>query len=136
MVALFAKLSAIAGLNTTSRVLRPFSTVPASEQPALFLAPRSQTAQRTRGLPTRWVIDVSVYVYTNRGNDTSVVPDTAMNLILDAIEAALEPVPGVEVQTLGGLCNQVLIEGVVETDEGALGEQAVAIVPVRIHVSK
>jgi len=136
MVALFAKLSAIPGVITSSRVLETIASVSPAEQPALFLAPRSQVAMRVRGLPTRWVIDVAVYVYTNRGNDLTVVPDTAMNTILDAIEAALEPAPGVEVQTLGGLCDQVLIEGVVETDEGALGDQAIAIVPVRIHVSK
>jgi hypothetical protein len=36
--------------------------------------------------------------------------------------------------TLGGLVNYCRIEGDIETDEGLLGEQAVAIIPVSILV--
>ena len=134
MAALFAKLSSISGLALSGRVLRHYNELRPADQPALFLSPRTQTATQQRGLPTKWVIDVSVYVYVKRaGND--VVPDTQMNTILDAIEAALIPAGGVEVQTLGGLCDHCWIEGAIETDEGVLGDQAIAIVPIRILVS-
>lgn len=134
IAALFAKLSAISGVNLSGRVLRHYNELHPSDQPALFLAPRAQTATRKRGFPTVWTIDVSVYVYVKRaGNDT--VPDTQMNTILDAIEAALNPAGGVEVQTLGGLCDHAWIEGAIETDEGVLGDQAIAIIPIRILVS-
>lgn len=134
MAALFAKLSAINGVVLSSRILRHYNELRPADQPALFLSPRSQSVAQKRGLPPVWTIDVSVYVYVKRsGND--VVPDTQMNTILDAIEAALNPAGGVEVQTLGGLCDHAWIEGAIETDEGVLGDQAIAIIPIRILVS-
>lgn len=133
MAALALKLSAISGVITFSRILRHFNELRPPDQPAVFLAPRAQLAERKRGLPTKWTIDVSVYVYTKR-NGADDVPDVQMNAILDAIEDALQPPPAVESQTLGGLCEHCWIEGVIETDEGVLGDQAIAIVPIRILV--
>ena len=133
MAALFAKLSSISGVVTASRVLQHLSQVPAQNQPALFLCPQKQSAKRVRGLPAVWTIDVAVYLYVTRSDD-SVVPDTQMNALLDAIELALMPSGG-EVQSLGGLCDHAWIEGDIQTDEGALGAQAVALVPIRILVS-
>jgi hypothetical protein len=132
--ALADKLSAVSGVVTFDRILRHVSQVQPGECPAVFLAPRGQSAMRVRGLPAQWTIDVSVYVYTARTSDF-IVPDTEMNGILDGIEAALEPAGGVEVQTLGGLVQHCWIEGAIETDEGTLGSQAVAIVPIRILVT-
>jgi hypothetical protein len=53
---------------------------------------------------------------------------------LDALEAALAPSPVTGIQTLGlpGMVRHVTISGKVETDEGVLGDQAVAIVPIEI----
>ena len=62
-----------------------------------------------------------------------------LNPLLDAIEAALAPQAGgdlaANVVTLGGLAYQAWINGKIETDEGTLGGQSVAIVPIRIVVS-
>jgi hypothetical protein len=56
-----------------------------------------------------------------------------MNPLLDALTAALAPPNPVEnVQTLGGLVAHCWIEGGIQTDEGVLGGQSVAIVPIRI----
>ena len=38
-------------------------------------------------------------------------------------------------QTLGGLVAHAWIDGVIETDEGVLGDQAVAIIPVVIKTA-
>jgi hypothetical protein len=134
MQALFTLLSGIPGVVTASRIMKPFSQIADGDQPALFLLPRTQAATRTRGLPTKWDIDVSVVLFAKR-NGEDVVPDTLVNNILDAIELALAPKGGVEVQTLGGLCDHCWIQGAIETDEGTLGNQSVAIVPIHILVS-
>ena len=134
MAALALKLASISGVVTFSRILRHYNELRPADQPAVFLAPRTQMAFRKRGFPAVWTIDVSVYVYVKRtGND--IVPDTILNPLLDAIEAALAPAVSAEVQTLGGLVDHCWIEGAIETDEGVLGDQAIAIVPIRILVT-
>jgi hypothetical protein len=56
-----------------------------------------------------------------------------LNPLLDAIEAALAPVPVQgNVQTLGGLVSRAYIDGEIEIDEGNIDNQSVAIIPVSI----
>jgi hypothetical protein len=135
--ALFALLANLGGFVTASRRLRHWSDVGAIEQPALFLAQKSETAERPRGLPTKWTCDVDVYLYC-RAPDETTAPTTVLNPLLDAIEAALLPLAGDDVatnaQTLGGLAYHAWINGEIETDEGTLGGQSVAIVPIRVTV--
>lgn len=132
--ALFDRLKAIPGLRTTSRRLRHWSDVDASQQPALFQAQGRETAtpgDPARGVPTKWTLSADVYIYVRTDGDQ--VPGTVMNPLLDAIEAALRNDNAMQrVQTLGGLVERCWIEGDIETDEGTLGDQAVAIVPIRI----
>jgi len=64
-----------------------------------------------------------------------VVPSVQINQILDELEAALAPPPGPSFkQTLGGLVEHCWINGEIQTDEGTLGNQAVAIIPIRMLV--
>ncbi|HLJ52130.1 MAG TPA: hypothetical protein VKT24_02020 [Rhizomicrobium sp.] len=127
--ALFALLSAAAPFVTASRRLRHWSDVGPAEQPALFVVQKSETAERRAGLPAKWRASVDVYVYAHAPDDQA-APSTSLNPLLDAIEAALAPVSAI--QTLGGLVAHAWIAGKIETDEGVLGGQAVAIVPVEI----
>lgn len=131
---LFERLKAIPGLRTTSRKLRHWTDVDSSQQPALFQAQGRQIAtpgDPARGVPTKWTFLIDVYVYARTDGDR--VPGTVMNPLLDAIEAVTKPDnPTQRVQTLGGLVERCWIEGDIETDEGTLGDQAVAIVPFRI----
>jgi len=57
-----------------------------------------------------------------------------LNPLLDAVEAALAPSATTGLQDLGlpAMVQHAYISGKVETDEGVLGDQAVAIVPVEI----
>src|SRR5690348_2001477 len=130
--ALFALLSAAASFATSSRRLRHWSDVGSAEQPALFVVQKSETAERKAGLPAKWRAAVDVYVYVHAPDDET-APSTVLNPLLDAIEAALAPQGSV--QTLGGLAAHAWIAGKIETDEGVLGGQAVAIVPVEILVA-
>jgi hypothetical protein len=135
--ALFSLVADAAGFATASRRLRHWSDVGAAEQPALFLAQKSETAEQKRGLPTKWVCDLDAYVYCH-APDERTSPATVLNPLLDAIEVALAPLGGdtaVNAQTLGGRAWQAWITGKIETDEGTLGGQAVAIVPIRIVVA-
>ena len=132
--ALFATLSSAASFVTASRRLRHWSDVGPAEQPALLVAQKSETAQRRKGLPPKWTLAVDVFVYVHAPDDAT-APTSALNPLLDAIEAVLAPVDPTATQTLGGLVEHAWIAGKIETDEGVLGGQAVAIVPVEVLVS-
>ena len=134
--ALFAKLAASASFVTTSRRLKAWSDVSPIEQPALFLAQRSETATTVARQPTKWRLDVDVYLYVNTGGDPAVAPSTILNPILDAIVAAMGPDNGAtNLATLGGLVQHAWIEGKIQPDEGVLGDQALAIVPISLLVA-
>lgn len=94
--ALFALLANAAGFATASRRLRHWSDVATAEQPALFLAQKSETAEQSRGLPPKWICDVDAYVYC-RAPDERTPPTMVLNPLLDAIEAALSPLAGRDV---------------------------------------
>ena len=133
--ALFALLSGVPGLVVKSRKLRHWNDVPPEQQPALFLALGPQSPEyTTRGAPARWTLRAEVYVYVRAPEDT--VPSTVLNTVLDSIEAALEPSPaaGGVGAALGGLAQRCWIDGTIETDEGTLGAQAVAIIPITIII--
>lgn len=122
-------LAALPGVVTVSRRLKHWNDVPPVDQPAIFIAQRGEMAETTTRQPTKWRIDVTLYVYA-RTTDKTLSPSTIINPILDAIsDAFLDPRT---VQTLGGLVHYARISGRIETDEGSLGDQAVAIVPIEI----
>jgi hypothetical protein len=134
--ALFATVATAVNFVTASRRLRHWGDVGPAEQPALFQAQKSETAKRTRGLPPRWTLEVDLYIYA-QAPDELTAPATVLNPLLDAVDAALAP-GGADVatgtQTLGGLVSHCWIAGKIQTDEGVLGGQAVAIVPIEIMV--
>lgn len=130
--ALFAKVSAIPGLKTKSRILQHWNDVPPSRQPALFQAQGDQVAAPLTGGPTKWTFYVSLYLYCYSSNPKA-PPAPQLNQYLDDIEKALKA-DYTGYQTLGGLVFDCAIDGKVETDEGLLGSQSVAIVPIKITV--
>ena len=131
--ALFALVSTCAGFVTTSRRLRHWTDVGAAEQPALFQIQKSETAEERAKLPPKWRAAVDLYIYAQAPDETT-PPATVINPLLDAIAAALAPDPVSNVQSLGGLVAHCWIAGKIQTDEGVLGGQAVAIVPIEILV--
>jgi hypothetical protein len=133
--ALFAKLSAIPGLVTTSRRLQHWSDVPSAAQPALFQAEGPENQVPRKGFPAKVTLEPSIYLYVNTGNDLTVIPATTINPLMDAIEAALAPDVVDGFQTLGGLVSHCWIEGQIVTDEGVLGAQAIKIIPIKILVN-
>lgn len=132
--ALFALVSPAANFVTIDRRLRHWSDVTAAEQPALFLSQKSETAVvKAPGAPTVWTLSVDLYVYVH-SSDPYLSPASVLNPLIDAIEGALTPAAASGIQDLGlpAMVQHAYIAGKVDTDEGVLGDQAVAIVPVEI----
>jgi hypothetical protein len=132
--ALFGLLEGAADFVAVDRRLRHWSDVAPAEQPALFMAQKTELASvKTLGAPTVWTLSVDLYVYAH-SSDPYLAPATVLNPLLDAVEAALAPSATTGLQDLGlpGQVQHAYISGKIETDEGVLGDQAVAIVPVEI----
>ena len=129
--ALFDKIKNIGGFKTSSRKLLHWNDVPAGERTVVFQIQKSETPTQSRGIPTVWNLSVLLYLYVNTQGQT---PSIVLNDYLDKIEEALKPnFDGF--QTLGGLVSHCWISGAIETDEGVLGEQGVAIIPIDIRVA-
>lgn len=132
--ALFSLLQNAADFVTADRRLQHWSDVSTAEQPALFQSQRGEVAQiKALGASTVWTLSVDVYVYAH-SSDPYLSPATVLNPLLDAIEAALAPSPVTGINDLGlpSMVQHAYISGKVETDEGVLGDQTVAVVPVEI----
>jgi hypothetical protein len=132
--ALWTLAAGAANFVTASRRLRHWNDVAPAEQPALFLAEKGgQAALKLPGAPVTWTLYADFYIYAHTG-DPYLAPAAILNPLIDALERALAPSPTTGLQSLGlpGLVRHAAITGKIETDEGVLGDQAVAIVPVEI----
>jgi hypothetical protein len=85
------------------------------------------------GAPIVWTLHAEFYVYAH-SNDPYLAPGMILNPLIDALEAALAPSATTGIQNLGlpEMVQHAYIAGKVETDEGVLGDQAIAIVPVEV----
>lgn len=129
--ALFDRIKDLPGLVTASRRLKHWTDVSTSEMPAIFIAQRNESISHGQGLNAISDKYADIYIYVSNQGDIS--PSTALNQMLDSIESAMQPDnPIRNTLTLGGLVRHCRIEGTIETDEGTLGDIAVAIVPIRI----
>lgn len=119
-------------IKTFSRVLKNWEEVPAIEQPALFINKLPENTSQSKGSPRLKTSNYDLVCYTNTGEDIDVIRATQINVLLDAIDVRLKPDPVTLFQDLGGLVSHAWIEGETQIIEGVLGEQALAIVPVKI----
>ena len=133
MSALYAKLTAGGAYKTIGRRLVLWTKV--AEQPALFLRHvGDEVVPRPTGMPPKIVIECEVWLYANTGANPDISPEIAINGLLDTVEVSLQPAPGVNAQTLGGLVAHTWIEGKIDIHPGDLGGQAIAIIPVKMLV--
>jgi len=119
---------------SANRRLRHWTDVAPAEQPALFMSEKGgQAAIKKLGAPIVWTLYAEFYIYTH-SSDPYLAPATILNPLLDAFEAALAPSPTSGIQNLGlpQMVQHAYISGKVQTGEGVLGDQAIAIVPVEI----
>lgn len=132
--ALWRLATGAARFASANRRLRHWADVAPAEQPALFMSQKgSHAAIKKLGAPTVWTLYAEFYVYAH-ANDPYLAPGTILNPLLDALEAALAPSPTTGIQDLGlpEMVQHAYIAGKIETDEGVLGDQAIAIVPIEI----
>lgn len=131
---IFERLETIEGLKEVSRKLRHWSDV--VEFPVVFLAQGNENVTKSgRGLNSVNSISPTIYAYVKVEIDQ--LPGPTLNRILDAITLSLEPTMGTgNKQTLGGIVEDCYINGQILTDEGTLGQLAVAIIPLNVVVSQ
>jgi hypothetical protein len=135
-VALFAVLSALPAVRSSSRILQHWNDVAAENQPALFQTQVGHEQTRTAGFPSLVTMSFEIFLYVSTTEGSGDAPATQLNQLLDAIDTALAPSIGQAKNTLGGTCESVVISGRINTDEGTLGTQAVAVVPITITLAR
>ena len=132
--ALWSLAAGAAHFASANRRLRHWADLAPAEQPALFMSEKGGYAvTKALGGPTIWTLHADFYIYAH-SSDPYLAPATLLNPLVDALEAALAPSPATGIQNLGlpAMVQHAYIAGKVETDEGVLGDQAIAIVPVEI----
>lgn len=119
------------------RNLQHWGDVLQSAQPAVFVTGTGETQLNKRiGQPGQWIIDTLVWVYV-MSPDTNTPSAPALSSMLTLTRNAMSrdksgPGSVQNRQTLGGLVLDTWIEGKITTDNGFLGQQAVAKVPIRM----
>ncbi len=132
--ALWTLGSSAGSFVSSNRRLRHWADVAPAEQPALFMSEKGGHAQAKKlGAPIVWTLFADFYIYV-QSSDPYAAPATILNPLLDALELALAPSAATGIQNLGlpQMVQHAYIAGKIETDEGVLGDQAIAIVPVEI----
>jgi hypothetical protein len=132
--ALWTLGSSAGSFASANRRLRHWADVAPAEQPALFMSEKGGHAQvKKLGAPIVWTLYADFYIYVH-SSDPYAAPATIINPLLDALERALAPSAATGIQNLGlpQMVQHAYIAGKIETDEGVLGDQAIAIVPVEI----
>ncbi len=132
--ALFERVAGAADFVTTGRRLRHWSGMAPAEQPALFMRQKQEVAKvPTLGAPTVWTLIVELYLYAHSSN-RYLAPAMVLNPLIDAVEGVLAAPAATGLQDLGlpATVQHAYIAGKIETDEGVLRDQAVAIIPVEI----
>ena len=136
--AFFALVAGAADFTATSRRFVHWDQVNETQMPFLTVLKTGETrARQNEGLPSL-TINAHVFIYMSAGMDAEDVPDTAMNGLLDALDAAVAP-RGADVlngnkQTLGGLVSHCYPLGPVFIDTGDIDGKAVAAIPFQILV--
>ena len=132
--ALWELAAGAASFVSANRRLRHWADVAPAEQPALFMSEKGGTAvTKALGAPIVWTLYADFYIYVH-SSDPYLAPAIFLNPLLDALEAALAPSPATGIQNLGlpAMVQHAYIAGKVETDEGVLGDRAIAIMPVEV----
>jgi len=137
-VAFFNLVASAADFTAVSRRFVHWDQVNETQMPFLTMLKTGEVRGRqSEGLPTL-TINAHVFVYLSAGMDPEDTPDTAMNMLLDAIDAAVAP-GGADAlngnkQTLGGLVAHCYPFGPVFVDTGDVDGKAVAAIPFQILV--
>jgi hypothetical protein len=136
--AFFNLIKGAASFTAASRRFVHWDQVNETQMPFLTMLKTSEMRNRQgEGLPAL-IINTHVFIYMSAGMDPEDVPDTAMNALLDAVDAAVAPsgadAIGGNKQTLGGLVAHCYPLGPVFIDSGDTDGKAIAAIPFQILV--
>ena len=127
-----------------SRKLKSFDQLGQGEHPALFVVATTQTPVVSGPAKAYWNFKALVFVYARGDTDPGASAESALNLIVSKVEAALERqtteaglfYPGQQLQhytTLGGVVQQA-IPGNVLIETGAQGNEGIAVMEIDMMV--
>lgn len=128
-------------LQVASRGFVPWDQ--ASLQPAAYVVPVTEEAQYKRGLPTKWLLKIDLYVYV-KWVDSVAQGVTALAQVMDKIDYILSPTGpngGAHsdngfVNNLGGLVTYCALQGAGDVSGGFLNQsQTIARMPVEVMVA-
>ena len=131
--ALWSSLCDIPDFVTKSRRLKLWSELQPEQKPALYMISKNQNrTNNQQNRPGTLLLDVELYIYVYNSDPVN-GPQPMLNRMLDLVERKLDPGPAATYQTLGITnVHHCYVNGIIETDEGSLGQDAVAIVPIEI----
>ena len=132
--ALLAYLGTAGAFATQSRRLIPPEKITPAMSPALFLFQESEMHDSAiPNLPAIGRFHVLAALYNNAGTDENVIPETALNVALDGIDAAFKISDANDgFVTLGGVIYSIRRNGESKFLSGALTGCAGCIVPIQI----
>ncbi len=107
-----------------------------AEQPHLMLCKPKETypPRVTIQLPPTRTFYPDVTVWLQNGQNQQSIPDTFINNLMDLFDTALEPDPGEENLTLGGLVYSCYIEGDITLVPGDVDGSGLLHFPLKIVV--
>ena len=106
------------------------------QKPAAFLqSPHENYVRPDLQVPRKVTLSYDLFVYVDTGTDPNFIPDTQINNIMDALDAAFEPPwTTAPANQLGGLVTNCWIEGDVLRSSVFNTGQAIIIVPIKVLV--
>jgi hypothetical protein len=128
--AIYAVAAKAPGFVTLERKLKHYARYTRPEMfPVLNFDHGDETARpMMNGGPTQWTLRPSFWLYFWAGDD-NVTPDDQINAALDYMVTAFSPVNDMP-QTLGGLVNEVNIDGTIKVFEVADAPIQIAVIPL------
>ena len=136
--ALFAQLSTATGFATKSRSAKMIDQVAPADRPALFQQQLHQSADQKLRQPTKWKFYADVILYVHEQNLAGTTYTDLVSLLndqVDAVLAAIAASPATTQQTLGGLVEDVRVQGEVQVTEfrAENGHEMAAVIPLEIY---
>ena len=134
--ALQAVLAGVAGVVTCERKWQAISTVVPDMLPAIFIVELydKRDTKSVAGMPPRLILYADLHVMTYQSDLIHAAVSSPMNPILDGIDAALLPVPGLAntAATLTGIVTKVTASGAGHVYEGVAEGFSYCVVPIEI----
>lgn len=120
-------------VKTVSRRFRFWDQVPAGDKPCMFITKfEEENKVPTNATPNIQSFLMAIWIYTDAGQDQSVIPMTAINTILDNVTSMFKGSPVFGNVTLNGLVSDVRVNGNIKISDGSVDGNGVAFVPVKI----